>query len=85
MLSLNATSIRCFAPKNIILPITFFCFNFDFNGSRTYDLIATRRISLRFFVLMLWCNVNVPIICLSVCISTSRSEITRNPKTKLEK
>jgi hypothetical protein len=46
LLNLNTTSIRFIAPKNIVLPITFVCFNSDFNGSRTYDLVATRRILL---------------------------------------
>jgi hypothetical protein len=32
---------------------------------------------------MLWCNVTISIICLIVCIATSRSEVTRNPKTNL--
>jgi hypothetical protein len=27
---------------------------------------------------MLWCNVTISIICLIVCIATSRGEVTRN-------
>jgi hypothetical protein len=34
---------------------------------------------------VLWCNVTISIICLIVCIATSSSEVTRNPKTNLLK
>jgi hypothetical protein len=34
---------------------------------------------------MLWCNVIISIIYLIVCIVRSRSEVTWNLKTKLEK
>jgi hypothetical protein len=29
---------------------------------------------------MLWCNVTISIICLIVCIATSRGDVTRNQK-----
>jgi hypothetical protein len=34
---------------------------------------------------MFWCNVIIAIICLFVRTATSRNEVTRNLKTKLEK
>jgi hypothetical protein len=76
MLSLNVTSIIFIAPKNIVLPITFFVLTLILIGSRSYDFVGAHRILLHnclpmFGVLLCLCT-----LCVSLCIATFSSEVT---------
>ena len=68
--------------ENLVLifqKLYLFNHNSDFSGSRTYDLIETRRILLCGLFPSL-VNIILYITCLSVCIAANKSEVTRNLK-----
>jgi hypothetical protein len=57
--------------------------NSDFSRSRTYNLVASRKILLHSCFLMFGALLCLCTPGLFVCITTSSSEVTRNPKTNL--
>jgi hypothetical protein len=59
--------------------------NSDFSGSRTCNLVATRRILVHSCFIMFGVMLFLCTPCLFVCIATSSSEVTSHLKTNLVK